>query len=265
MRKFGLLHPLVLSFYSRPLYQDVGKNWRGAAFLYLLLLVGLCWLPVMVQMQVDVAHFVEEGAMGFVQQVPRISISDGVVSTDVETPYYIRDPETGRPLIIIDLTGEFTSLEGTEAKALITTKQLVMQRNERETRIYDLSGIKSFAVDRSRIEHWLQLARSWLVLVLFPIILFFSYCYRVFQTFIYGLIGLIFGKMSHVPLGLMASMRIAIIAITPPLILDAVLKLAKVHLPLSWLIGFVIAMIYLYFGIRANAAEQPQGSTQGQG
>jgi hypothetical protein len=29
MKKYSILHPLYLSFYSRDLYQDVRKNWNG--------------------------------------------------------------------------------------------------------------------------------------------------------------------------------------------------------------------------------------------
>src|SRR3990172_1304212 len=227
MRKFGLFHPLVLSFYSQPLYQDVARNWRGATFLYLLLVLALYWLPGMVKMQRDMSEFLEKDAPAALQQIPRITITDGVVSTDVETPYYIKDPETGKPFLILDLTGEFTSLEGTGAKMLLTRNQLIAQKSTMETRTYDLSGIKSFSIDRETIERWLQLARSWLVPLLFPIIHIFSYCDRLFQTFVYGLIGLIIAKLFHVPLGLMASVRLAIIAITPVLLLDTVFGLAK--------------------------------------
>lgn len=263
MRRYGLLHPLALSFYSQPLYQDVGKNWKGAAFLYLLLVLALCSLPGVVQMQVGLADFVQKDAAGLIQQIPRISISDGEVSTDVETPYYITDPKTHKPLIIIDLTGRFTSLEGTEAKVLLTKKQVIAKKSDQETRVYDLSGVKKFSIDRATIERWLQLARSWITLLLFPLVLLFSYCYRVFQVFIYGLIGLIFAKISHASLDFMASVRLSIIAITPVLVLDTVLDLAKVHVPSWWLICFLIAMGYLFFGIKANAVAQPQAGTPG--
>lgn len=254
MRKFGIFHPLVLSFYSQPLYQDVAKNWRGAAFLYLLLVLALYLLPTMVTMQRGMTRFVEREAPGVLKQIPRVSIIDGEVSTDVETPYHIIDPENGKTIIILDPDGGLNSLEGTDAKVLITRHQLIAKQRPRETRVYDLSGIKNFTVDRARVEGWLHVASVWLVPLLFPLMLVALYCFRLFQALVYGLIGLIFAKLLHVRLGLMASVALAIIAITPVLVLDVVFGLAKFRPPAWWLIGFIIAMCYLFFGVRANAA-----------
>lgn len=257
MRKFGLVHPIVLSFYSQPLYQDVARNWRGITFLYLLLVLALSWLPGMVSMQKGVSEFVTKDAPEGLKQMPRVSIIGGEVTTDVETPYFIKDPESGKTFIIIDLTGEFTSLEGTEAKVLLTRNQLIVQKNIRETRTYDLAGIKEFTIDRTRIEGWLQLVKTWLVPLLFPFVLVFSYFYRLFQVFVYGLIGLIIAKLLKAPLAYMASVRLAIIAITPVLILDTVLSAVKFHLPAWWLLGFAIAMAYLFLGVKAATAASP--------
>src|SRR5687768_15029809 len=138
MKRYHILAPLVLSFYSKGLYQDVGRNWRGKAFLYLLLLIAICWIPGLIQMQADLAKWVDGEGSALVQQMPRITITNGEASTDVETPYFIKDPKTGKPVIIIDLTGQFTSLKGSEAMVLLTQKQFMVRKNERETRVYDL-------------------------------------------------------------------------------------------------------------------------------
>ena len=165
--------------------------------------------------------------------------------------------------MIIDLTGTFSSLEGSEAKLLLTKKQVFAKKSAAETRVYDLSWVKKFSIDRSTITGWLQVARNWLVVVTFPVVLVFSYGYRLFQAFIYGLIGLIFVKISHAPLDYMGLVRLAFIAITPVLLLDTVLTLVKVHIPFWWLICFLIAMGYLYFGVRANSVAQPQAGAAG--
>ncbi len=263
MRKFGLFHPLVLSFFSQPLYQDVARNWRGITFLYLLLLLAICWLPHMFRLQAELTKFVEKDSARALQQIPRISINNGEVSTDVETPYFINDPDTGKPFVIIDLTGEFESLAGTEAKVLVTKNQVFVRNRPTETRVYDLSGIKEFSVDRARVEGWLELAQRWFVIILFPFTLSFVYGYRLVQAFIYGLIGLIVAKILHASLPYMALVRLAIIAVTPVLILDTVISLSKVRVPAWWLIGFLIAIGYLFFGIKAATAPPQPAETPG--
>ena len=36
MKRYSIFHPLILSFFSKSLYRDVGKHWRGTGLLYLL-------------------------------------------------------------------------------------------------------------------------------------------------------------------------------------------------------------------------------------
>jgi hypothetical protein len=59
----------------------------------------------------------------------------------------------------------------------------------------------------------------------------------------------------------MASVRLAIIAVTPGLILDTLFPLVKLRPPAWWLLGFAIAMGYLFFGIKAATAAPPQAAT----
>ncbi len=254
MKRYTILHPLILSFYSQSLYQDVGRNWKGLAFLYLLFLLALSWLPSMVKLQLGLADFLRTDAAAFVQQVPRITISNGEVSTDVETPYFVKDPKTGKPAMIIDLTGKTTSLDRSEAQILLTKKQLMVKKSAAETRVYDLSAVKQFSVDRERIGRWLQIGKKWLIPLVFPFAVLFSYVYRIVQALIYGLIGLLFATISKAALGYQPSVRLAVIAITPVLVLDTIFDVAKVHVPFWSVIGFCVAMAYLFFGVKANAA-----------
>ena len=95
MRRYSILHPLILSFYSQPLYRDVGRHWQGFCFTYLLLLLALAWVPTTIKAHLAVANFVQNVAAGIVKQIPPIRISNGEVSTKVETPYFITEPKDG--------------------------------------------------------------------------------------------------------------------------------------------------------------------------
>jgi hypothetical protein len=191
MNRYSIFHPLVFSFYSKPLYQDVARNWRGTGFLYLLLLLALCWLPQMIQLHQRLADLVDQEAPALVSQLPAITIVDGELSTDVDTPYFIHDPEKGTVLAIIDLTGEHTSLENSEAKLLLTRTKAIVRNRPRETRVYDLSGVGSFSLDRETVSGWLEVAKDWLAIVLYPVALLFSYLYRIVQVLLYAAIGVL--------------------------------------------------------------------------
>ncbi len=196
-----------------------------------------------------------ESAAEFLAEVPRITISQGKVSIDRQEPYFIENPENGEVLVIIDTTGQYTSLDGVNALALVTRTNVMIKRNERETRIFDLSGIEHFVIDRNLIHEWLQIFEKWFPIVIFPFALLFSFLYRTIQVLIYAIIGILFTKILRVKLGFRALMSISIMSITPVLILDTALDFAKMAIPFWTLLCFVIAMGFLFYGVKANAED----------
>ncbi|MCI0404254.1 MAG: hypothetical protein L0212_12175, partial [Acidobacteria bacterium] len=70
MRKYSILQPLLLSFYSKDLYQDVGQHWRGTGFLYLFLLLALAWIPIALKVHTGFVQWLNENAPAFLLQVP---------------------------------------------------------------------------------------------------------------------------------------------------------------------------------------------------
>lgn len=256
MRRYSVIHPLFMSFYSKFLYQDVGKNWRGISFIYLLLLLAVCWIPGIVQVNSGISEFVTESAPGIVKQIPIITVSQGEVSVDGPEPYYIHDPERGDRFFILDTTGQITSLEGTDAKILLTKTKLIIEKNESETRIFDLSEIDGVVVDQALVNSLLEIISKWLAIILYPIVLVFSYLYRIIQALIYAAIGILIAKMVHADLQYESLVSLAIISITPVLILDTIVSSANIVIPLWNIICFIIAMGFLFFAVKANAQEE---------
>lgn len=52
-------------------------------------------------------------------------------------------------------------------------------------------------------------------------------------------------------------MRLAAVAVTPPMILNEIVELTPVHIPLWSLICLGMALGYLYFGVKASAEPVP--------
>lgn len=262
MKEYTLLHPLFMSFYAKSLFRDVGQNWKGVGFLYLLLLLALSWVPVAFVMQSGLTDFVKNEAPAMVEQMPAITISQGQVSIDRPEPYFIRDPDSDQPLCIIDTTGQHVSLDNTPAFALLTQSALIVRKSALETRTIDLSQIEQFSIDGEFINGWLEFAENWFVLLLYPILLLGSYVYRIVQVLIYGAIGLLFARGQNVSLGYAALVRLAVIAITPVVIVDTLLGLLSVQIPVWWLICLLAALGYLYFAIMANAEGEHEDRTR---
>jgi hypothetical protein len=257
MKRYSIVHPFVLSFFSKRLFQDVARNWRGAGFLYLLLLLAICWIPNTIKAIMSFSHFAAEEAPRFLDQVPNITITNGEVSISEPMPYTIKDPDSGAVIAILDTTGAMPDLEGSEAHVLLTKTKLIFKKNAAETRVYDLSPIASFTLTKERLYGWFDIARKCLGFAFFPICVLGSLVYRIVQALIYAAIGLIFASLLKVRLSYASLLRLSVVAVTPVVILDTLLDLAGQHIPVWGLICFLIAMGYLFFGVKASAEAQP--------
>ena len=139
MKRFSIFHIPVLSFFSKELYIDVGLHWKGVNFLYLLLLLAICWIPTMIGIHVSFLDFIDNEAPAVVEQVPEITITNGEASIKEPQPYYIKDPENGDVLAIIDTTGTIDSLEDPNAICLLTKSRVIYRETKCETRTFGLS------------------------------------------------------------------------------------------------------------------------------
>ena len=251
MKKFSIIHIPVLSFFSKDFYREVGLQWKGICFGYLLLLLAICWIPMMVRIHKGFAGFVKNDAPTIVDQVPEITITDGQVSIDEPEPYYIKIPDTNDNLAVIDTTGSIKSPADANAFFLLTNNLIITRQSDFETRSFELSQDKSFTVDSARITGWLNTIKKGLVIIMYPIALLSSYAYRIVQALIFAAIGLLFASMCRVSLSYGVLLRLAVVAMTPCMIVKTVFGLAAVYFPCIGLLYIVITLAYLYFGIHA--------------
>ena len=251
MKRYSFFHAFVLAFFSKSFYQDVGRFWRGTGLAFMLVMLVLVWVPTMIKLHLGLAKFVAQDAPRLTKQIPAITISNGKVSTDVPTPYFINDPDTGAQLMIIDTTGQYETLDNTSAKVLLT-KSKIMSHDAAQTRIYDLSSVQSFYVDRRIVEGWLAFSGRWFALLAYPIVLIFSFIFRALQMLVYALVGLLFARMLNANLGYKTLMRLAAVSLTPILVLDLFLEFVPLRIPLWWLLGICIALGYLFLAVKWN-------------
>lgn len=244
-----------MSFFSKSLYQDVRKNWYGNGFLYLLLLTAIIIIPMMVKMHLGLADFMTNDAPKFTQQIPDITIKNGQVSTPEEKKYVITDPDSGEPFAVIDTTGETKALEpGTYA--LLTKDKLIMQKDETETRIYDLTEIEDFTLNQANITKWSNLLKTWTSLALYPFILLGIFIVYIIQALIYGLAGIIITKILKTPpVHYQALVRLSVIAMTPVIIVNTIIDMVAIKVPYLSLISVIATLAYLTFGILATKGD----------
>ncbi len=167
-------------------------------------------------------------------------------------PYYINDLKTGEVIAVIDTTGSINSLDGTEAMILLTRTHLMVEKNAIETRSFDLREVGDYVVDRELLSNWIEATKSYLPVVLYPFALAVSYIYRIIQMLIYAAIGLIFVSICKAELEYPQLLRLAVVAVTPSIIISTFLWVFGINLPLSGFMYFILTMVYLFLGVKAT-------------
>jgi len=257
VKRYGIFHPLLLSFYSPSLYRDVAENWKGVGFLYLLLLLSLAWIHPIMRLQQTTVSLMQTLGPAVLEQVPTITIRQGEVAISEPQPYVITIPGSDTPLAVIDTTGQ-TTPENTQAFLLLTKRQAIVRKNLHETRTYDLAGIQDLTVDRTTAKRILDGCQRWLAVLSYPLALLGSYAYRILQVLIYAAIGLLFARLLKAPLEYPELLRLSSVAVTPAIVADTLRGVAGFGSSLaSWFFCFLLSMGYLLFAVRANSSAEP--------
>jgi hypothetical protein len=168
-----------------------------------------------------------------------------------EEPYEIREPDSDQLFAVIDTTGKITSLGQTDAPLLLTTSRLAVRLSPGDIRTIDLRPIASLEIDQLTVSQWLLDIQKWSPYILFPLALGFSFIFRSLQAVLYGGLGMALAALHKTPLTFGAAVSVAIMAMTPVILLDALLTLTDIYLPLWGLVSFLLAVGYLVFGIRS--------------
>ena len=256
MRRYSVFQAIALSLFSRALYRDVAKSWRGSGLIYLLIVVAILAFLVLVSMQIGLNRWVRGPAQGFAEQIPTIVIRQRVVEIDCSMPYAIEDPKTGEEVAVIDTTGLIGSLDSLEARVLLTADQLHYRRSTAETRVFSLAGIQNLTITSTKVKHWLTLLSFWAVPALAPFVFGGLFVFRLFQVVLFAVVGLLVAKVVKAPLQFAALMRLSAVSMTPVLVLEPVLDWVGWKPPGWAMIWTVLALGYLVWGILSS---RPQG------
>ncbi len=250
---YSTFQALYHSFYSRELYQDVARNWKGLCLPYLFLILMIFWIPEIMNIHRTISDFIADEGPKYVEQIPVITIAKGEVSIKEEMPYTIYDRKNNTPVAIIDTTGKTASLDRSPASILLTKNALIVRKDANEVRALPLADIADTTITRKLVYDWLEIFNSLIIAVLFPLLLLMSFGFHVLQVILLSFLGGNFAKYMNVSLDFRALMRLSAVAFTPPILLEAVHALLQIEYPYSSLLSFLLAAGYLYFAIGSNA------------
>lgn len=251
MKKYSMFSAPYMSFFSAAFYRDVYTNWKGTAFLYLLFLQLVVWIPMGVFIQASLDDAARNYMPELIAQVPELQFAEGKMSTPEMRPYEIRDPEEDALLALIDTTGAITSLEDTEARVLIMADKALVRESAVETRVFSFKEIKNFTLTGEVMHKWVEITRQWLVVLIYPFCAGGAFLFRVLQALVYAAVGMFFATFFRAKGDFLSYIRVAVMAVTPCIIIGTIFDVTGGKVPMRGLVFFVVAMSYLYFATRA--------------
>jgi len=253
MKTYTIFHPLALSFYSKSLYQDVARHWRGIAATYLFLLLLIAWVPLVFVMHHSLSQFISAQGPGFVEQVPQVTVSQGELSIDSPSPYIIFTPREHDVLLIIDTSGRLRSLEDLPSNLLVTEHAVLLRKTDGQLLKYEFDQDANFSFDKTDVAHWLHALKLWLLPSLMPFLVLISFAYRLIQGLIFALVGMLFSRLLKIGLSYQQCLRLSLVALTPTIFAATLLQYFGIVFRNEVIYLFLLALIYLFFAIYSNS------------
>lgn len=188
--------------------------------------------------------------------LPTINFKEGVASTRTATPYYIKTADSGENLIIIDTNNKIRNFHQRKATILIQKKSVSVKNSLGKIEQYFYPKKMTTNIGPKQIQSFLYKSNKWMPPVIFAITLIagliISYIYRVIQALIYALIGKLFCLILKRNLFYGDLINLAIISVTPAIIISTILLIFNLSYPFEFLSYFLLTMVYLFITIKAS-------------
>lgn len=260
IRKYNLVLAPFLAFFSRKLYREVGRNWKGINLSYLFLLLAICCIPPTLHVRKQMLASMKNGEPVIFNQIPDIHIKNGVVSIDQRQPYFIHRAD-GKPVVIVDTTGSMNYIDNDSVWALLTETKLILRRDASHFNTFDLEMVSDLHINKEIVSGWFQKARASIAPLSYGIFLMLSYIFAMLTLLFVAIVGLIISAIMHRSLDFASSLRIASVAATPAIIFITISAALGHDVP--GVIYLAITMVYLFIGIKSCSATQMEPDENG--
>jgi hypothetical protein len=254
-RKYSLLHLPVFAFFSKRLYREIGRNWKGANLCYLFLLLAICWIPPTMSIRERMISSLQHEQMHIINQLPDIRIEDGLVRLEQTEPLRITRQD-GSTFAIIDTTGSMNYIDDDGVMALLTEEELIIRRGKKEFNTLDLAQVSEFHINQEILGQWINTTKHALAPLSYGIFLMLSYIFTVMVLLLMAIFGLILSTLMNASLKYTAIVRLAAAAATPSLIMITASAAYGIVIPGAFYAG--LTLIYLLLGILACKAPESE-------
>lgn len=257
MKEFPAYQAPVLSFFSGDFYRHVAKRWGGIGFFYIMMMS----IASLAGSDLALYKLVDGYVDLFLSKVPPLTIKDNKLYLDVPSPYVIDlSGEQGKKArIVFDTTGKMKSLADSNSEVLVTSENIIMKDSLEEEKVVPLSSLSEQGIPDTKIDkEKLSQARGavdQLVVTVMAGLAAASLFGHFLLSLIYGGLGCIMSSLTEANLGYGACVRVAVIAMTPGIIISTILSLLNLW-PVLFIWGLIsvpVTLGYIYFGCASAA------------
>jgi hypothetical protein len=167
----------------------------------------------------------------------------------------IVDPDTKENILVIDTSGKYKSLKDVATRVLVTRNNIFYWDEHDNVATRTISSHIAITVGSHDINKFFGFLLHWLWVIVLPFCVLIAFVYRVAETVLYALIGKLIAAVSRVQLAYVQSIRIAVVALTPVIVIGTVFNWANIRFTHELGVLFLVAMAYLIFAVRANATQ----------
>jgi len=192
-----------------------GNTAKRALSYFAILLLVFMLLPLIAGFAIVV---IGVGAL----DMPEVRIQGGQAYADVQQPYIIRSNKS-ETAVIIDTTGQTKDLDAYKTGALLTKDTLIIKQ-EKQTRIIELSSISDVTINRSFLVKMLIVVLAAVAVFLYILALIWNALYAAFFT----LPGLLLNQTFRAGLSHKELWIIGIYALTPLMVFGFLLDLVGI-------------------------------------
>ncbi len=260
MKNKNLIMAIAAALYSPSFYREVGQRWRARSFAYLLVLLAICWLFISFSKTLDFCTTVGRVGVLISQQMPTLHIKSGVITSKIKNPLKMRVNGHGTTYAVIDLNNKYKKFKTDRTQILVRDTYIKIKKSDHEVSTYYLPKTLNATFGPNTISNIMINHGKRIMTVTFFAVYFvgliFSYIWYIVLSMIYGLIGMIFSGLNKARLEYGSLLGLALVAITPAVLLQTLFVVMGLTFMFQYLLYFVVAMIYLFCAVRANKAQE---------
>ncbi len=256
MRFLKYLRTMLRSFYSRELYREVATRWDVGVVLYLLFVLTVCWIFMMLKIQLEINQSAKLFASEYASQFPLLTIKNGVISTPENHPYVIQDPNTKQVFATVDTSSQNKNLDLSTRTIIVTNNKIMWTSHDGVVKTYQLAKNINMTLDPIMLKDKLLSWAKWSWLLIFPMFLLVSFSYRLVEALIYAVIGKILGLVARVSLPYTTVFKLTIVAMTPVIVIGTLLDWFELNFPRIAVLYFVLALTYILFAVSSNRTKK---------